>query len=195
MRQRLTSDDDLMQAAAAGDAAAFSEIVKRHQGWVRALMIAFVHNAEQAEDLTQDAFCRAFQHVDGYDPQGHFTAWLKRIAINLAKDFLCRQKQATFVPLHEWEEAPATDRRGDPLAELASGALRDDLRCAIERLPDEQRLALIMHYFGDMSLQDIGWALQCPVGTVKSRLFYALRRVRQTLTAMWDEEGDSDHDR
>ena len=91
-------------------------------------MIAFVHNAEQAEDLTQDAFCRAFQHVDGYDPQGHFTAWLKRIAINLAKDCLRRQKQATFVPLHEWEEAPATDRRGDPLAALATGALRDDLR-------------------------------------------------------------------
>jgi RNA polymerase sigma-70 factor (ECF subfamily) len=194
MRQRLTSDDDLMQAAAAGDAAAFSEIVKRHQGWVRALMIAFVHNAEQAEDLTQDAFCRAFQHVRGYDPQGQFTAWLKRIAINLAKDFLRRQKQATFVPLHEWEEMPATDRRGDPMAALATGALRDDLRGAIERLPDEQRLALIMYYFGDMSLQDIGWALQCPVGTVKSRLFYALRRVRQTLTTMWDEEGDPDHD-
>ena len=79
--------------------------------------------------------------------------------------------------------------------EQATGALRDDLRNAIERLPDEQRLALIMYYFGDMSLQDIGWALQCPVGTVKSRLFYALRRVRQTLTTMWDEEGDPDNDR
>ena len=63
MCQRLASDDDLMQAAAAGDPEAFSEIVKRHQGWVRSLMIAFVHNAEQADDLTQDAFCRAFQHV------------------------------------------------------------------------------------------------------------------------------------
>ena len=134
MRQRLTSDDDLMQAAAAGNAAAFTEIVKRHQGWVRALMIAFVHDAEQAEDLAQDAFCRAFQHVRGYDPQGQFTAWLKRIAINRAKDFLRRQKQATFVPLHEWEEMPATDRRGDPMAALATGALRDDLRGAIERL-------------------------------------------------------------
>jgi RNA polymerase sigma-70 factor (ECF subfamily) len=194
MRQRLTSDDDLMQAAAAGDRAAFSEIVKRHQGWVRSLMIAFVHNADQADDLTQDAFCRAFQNVEGYDPQGQFTAWLKRIAINRAKDFLRRQKQATFVPLHEWEEMPATDRRGDPIAALATGALRDDLRAAIEGLPDEQRLALVMYYFGDMSLQDIGWALKCPVGTVKSRLFYALRRVRQRLTTLWDEEGDPDND-
>ena len=65
MRQRLGSDDDLMRAAAGGDPAAFSEIVNRHQAWVRSLMIAFVHNAEQADDLTQDAFCRAFQHLDG----------------------------------------------------------------------------------------------------------------------------------
>ena len=195
MGQRLASDDDLMQAAAAGDPTAFSELTERHRGWVRSLMFAFVRDAEQADDLTQDAFCRAFQHLDGYEPQGHFTAWLKRIAINRAKDFLRRQKQATVVPLHECEEAPATDRRGDPLAALASGALRDDLRSAIEALPDEQRLAVVMYYFGDMSLQDIGWALQCPVGTVKSRLFYALRRVRQTLTTMWDEEGDPDNDR
>src|SRR5438445_9798234 len=167
MRHRLASDDDLMQAAAAGDPTAFSELTERHRGWVRSLMFAFVRDAEQADDLTQDAFCRAFQHLDGYEPQGHFTAWLKRIAINRAKDFLRRQKQATVVPLHECEEPPATDRRGDPLAALATGALRDDLRSAIERLPDEQRLALIMYYFGDMSLQDIGWALQCPVGTVK----------------------------
>jgi RNA polymerase sigma-70 factor (ECF subfamily) len=71
---------------------------------------------------------------------------------------------------------------------LASSALRDDLRAAIQALPDEQRLAMVMHYFGDMSLQDIAWAMKCPVGTIKSRLFYALRRVRQTLTARWDEE-------
>ena len=71
---------------------------------------------------------------------------------------------------------------------LASSALRDDLRAAIQALPDEQRLAMVMHYFGDMTLQDIAWAMKCPVGTIKSRLFYALRRVRQTLTARWDEE-------
>jgi RNA polymerase sigma-70 factor, ECF subfamily len=195
MPQHPSSDDNLMRAAAVGDAAAFAEIVKRHQGWVRSLMLAFVHHAEQAEDLSQDVFCRAFQNVASYEPQGQFTAWLKRIAVNRAKDHLRRQKQATLVPLDEWEELPATDRRGDPLAVLATGALRDDLRCAIERLPDEQRLALVMYYFGDMSLQDIGWALKCPVGTVKSRLFYALRRVRQMLTTIWNEEGNSDNER
>jgi RNA polymerase sigma-70 factor, ECF subfamily len=190
MCQRLASDDNLMQAAAEGDEGAFGELMRRHQGWVRALMMTFVRDAEQADDLTQEAFCRIYQHRDGYDAQGHFTAWLKRIAANLAKDYLRKQKQATLVPLDEWEELPATDRRCDPLAALASGVLRDDLRAAIEGLPDEQRLPVVMHYFGDMSLQDIAWAMKVPVGTVKSRLFYALRRVRGTLTALWDEEGD-----
>jgi RNA polymerase sigma-70 factor, ECF subfamily len=190
MCQRLASDDNLMQAAAEGDEAAFGELMRRHQGWVRAVMMTFVHNPEQAEDLTQEAFCRVFQHREDYDAQGHFTAWLKRIAANLAKDHLRRQKQASFVPLEEWEELPATDRRCDPMASLASGVLRDDLRAAIEALPDDQRLAVVMHYFGDMGLQDIAWAMKVPVGTVKSRLFYALRRVRGTLTALWGEEGD-----
>jgi RNA polymerase sigma-70 factor (ECF subfamily) len=190
MGQRLASDDDLMLAAADGDAAAFSELMQRHRSWVRSLMITFVRDAEQADDLTQEAFCRVYQHRDGYDAQGQFVAWLKRIAVNLAKDCLRRQKQATFVPLDEWEELPATDRRCDPMAALASGVLREDLRAAIEALPDDQRLPVVMHYFGDMTVQDIAWAMKCPVGTVKSRLFYALRRVRGTLTALWDEEGD-----
>jgi RNA polymerase sigma-70 factor (ECF subfamily) len=187
---RLASDDNLMKLAADGDQAAFGELLRRHQAWVRALMMTFVRDEAQADDLTQEAFCRVYQHRNGYDAQGHFTAWLKRIAANLAKDHLRKQKQATLVPLEEWEELPATDRRGDPLAALASGVLRDDVRAAIERLPDEQRLPVVMHYFGDMSLQDIAWAMRVPVGTVKSRLFYALRRVRGTLTALWDEEGD-----
>ena len=70
-------------------------------------------------------------------------------------------------------------------------AQREELLLLLKTLADEQRLTMVMHYFGDMSLQDIAWALKCPVGTVKSRLFYALRRVRATLTARWQqEEGD-----
>jgi RNA polymerase sigma-70 factor, ECF subfamily len=158
---------------------------------VRSLMFAFVRHEAQAEDLTQEAFCRAFQHADTYAARGHFVAWLKRIAVNLAKDSLRRQAHAPCVPFHECEETAIADHRFDPMMALASGALRDDLRAAIQALPDEQRLPVVMHYFGDMSLQDIAWAMKCPVGTVKSRLFYALRRVRQTLTTEWEEEGGS----
>lgn len=186
MRLRLASDDDLMQAAAGGDEDAFSELMRRHQSWVRSLMYSFARDHDQAEDLTQEVFCRAYRHAESYDPQGYFVAWLKRIAVNLAKDFLRKRKQATLMPLHELDDTLLEDRRFDPAAALASEVLRDDLRGVIQTLPDEQRLALVMHYFGDMSLQDIAWAMKCPVGTVKSRLFYALRRVRQALTTKWE---------
>jgi RNA polymerase sigma-70 factor (ECF subfamily) len=180
-----------MRAACGGEEAAFSELVRRHRGWVRWLMLAFVGDADQAEDLTQEAFCRVFRHAGDYRPQGNFPAWMKRIAINCARDYLRQQRRATFISLSGLEESLADTQPFDPAEALASGVLHQELRDAIEALPDEQRLALVMHYFGDMSLQDIAWALKCPVGTVKSRLHYALRRVRATLTARWEnEEGD-----
>lgn len=86
------------------------------------------------------------------------------------------------------DETSYEDNHFDPAAALASEVLHKDLRAAIHALPDEQRLALVMHYFGDMSLQDIAWAMKCPVGTVKSRLFNGLRRVRKTLTEKWEKE-------
>ena len=191
MCHRTAGDDDLMLATAMGDRAAFAELMERHRSWVRSLMFAFVRSDAQSDDLTQEAFCRAFEHADTYAARGHFVAWLKRIAVNLAKDYLRRQAHTTCVPFHECEETAIADHRFDPMMALASGALRDDLRAAIQALPDEQRLAVVMHYFGDMSLQDIAWAMKCPVGTVKSRLFYALRRVRVTLTAQWEnDEGE-----
>ena len=190
MCYRMAGDDELMRATAEGDPTAFDELVQRHQGWVRSLMVAFVHDAALAEDLAQEALCRAYEHAEGYETRGQFVAWLKRIAVNLARDALRRRKQATLVSLEECQETPSTDHQFDPAAALASEALRDDMRAAIDALPDDQRLPLVMHYFGDMSLKDIAWAVRCPVGTVKSRLFYALQRVRRTLTERWEEEGD-----
>jgi RNA polymerase sigma-70 factor (ECF subfamily) len=182
----VTSDDDLMQAAAEGDEAAFGELMQRHQSWVRSLIRAVVHSQEQAEDLTQEAFCRVYQHLGRYSAQGQFNAWLKRIAVNLAKDHLRRKTQATLVPLFEIEDMRVEDSRFDPVAALELGVMRDEVREAIRRLPQTQRLPLMLHYFRDMSLQEIALMMDCPVGTVKSRLHYALRRVRQSLTAKWE---------
>jgi RNA polymerase sigma-70 factor, ECF subfamily len=189
MPPRAASDDELVQAAAGGDDAAFSELMRRHRQWVCVLMRAFVHDPEQAEDLAQEAFCRVYRHAGDYTAQGSFIPWLKRIAVNLAKDELRKQRKASLVSLTEIEETLVSDKQSDPMAALASGVMREELREAIQRLPDEQRLALVMHYFGDMSLPDIAWAMQCPVGTIKSRLFYGLRRVRLTLTEQSEADG------
>ena len=107
MCRRLASDDDLIRAAASGEDAAFSELMRRHRDWVRRLMGAFVRDREQSEDLAQEVFCRVHEHIGEYVAQGKFTAWLKRVAVNVARDHLLRRKRAVLVPLDILENTPA----------------------------------------------------------------------------------------
>lgn len=188
MRGRFGSDDELMLAAAEGSEEAFAALMERHRDWVRWLLRSFVRDADQVEDLAQETFARVYRCREEYIPRGSFVAWLKRIAVNQAKDFLRRQKTRAESPLEDAEDLLVADRRYEPTAMLANGCMQEDLRAAIQYLPDEQRLPVIMHYFGDMTLPDIAWAMRCPVGTVKSRLFYGLKRVRQMLAARWTED-------
>lgn len=192
MRGRYGNDDELMLAAAEGSEEAFAALMERHRDWVRWLLRSFVRDADQVEDLAQETFSRVYRNRAEYVPRGNFIAWLKRIAVNQAKDHLRRQKTRAEAPLEESEALLIADHRAGPVSLLTNGCLQEDLRAAIGRLPDEQRLPVVMHYFGDMTVSDIAWALRCPVGTIKSRLFYGLRRVRQMLADQWTEECDGD---
>jgi len=183
-----SSDDALMQSVARNEADAFRTLMERHQPWVFSLLIAIVRNQQHAEDLTQEVFLRARQHAGKYTSQGEFASWLKRIAINSATDFLRKNRKFIAVGLEDIEKALADERWSSPVAALLTSTLREEVRTAIQSLPDDQRLVIVMRYFGDMSLQDIAWALKCPLGTVKSRLFYALRRIRQNFTPDQEQE-------
>ena len=189
------SDDDLICATGQGDKNAFNELMRRHRRWVFSLIRTYVDHREQAEDLTQEVFYRVCHALNQYQGGDRFAGWLKQIAVNLARDHIRKQQRNPFVDAEDdlEENRPHPDEPPfDPMAILNSHMLHHDLRTAIQMLPDDQRLTLIMHYFGSMKLQDIAWAMQCPVGTVKSRLFNGLRRVRRILTTRWseDEEGD-----
>ena len=184
-----SSDDALMQSVARNDGDAFRTLMQRHQSWVFSLLVAIVRNQQHAEDLTQDVFLRVRQHAGEYTSQGEFASWLKRIAINAATDFLRKERKFIAVGLEDIEKALADERSSSPVAALLASTLREEVRTAIQSLPDDQRLVVVMRYFGDMSLQDIAWAFQCPLGTVKSRLFYALRRIRENFTPDQEQEG------
>jgi RNA polymerase sigma-70 factor (ECF subfamily) len=202
---RGVTDAQLMHTVAAAAAAdadradratadqAFTELVRRHRPRVQRLVNAYVRNTEQAEDLTQEVFCRLYQHAGSYVHQGCFVAWLRRIAMNLAKNFLRRQRQTTWVPLTELSESEERmalgygdrhtniggDRRFDPVAALESSVLKEEVRTALWTLPDEQRQALVLRYFAGLSVAEIARVSACPEGTVKSRLSYGVRRLRQ----------------
>lgn len=185
---RAAGDDDLMQAALEGDESAFAELMRRHRGWVCGLMHAMVGNREQAEDLAQEAFCRVYRGRRDYAARGNFLAWLKRIAVNVARDFLRGDRRATFVSLDDLAETPARETGFDPFAALASRMLRQEIRDAVDALPPDQRQALVLHYFGGASIEEVAERMGCPVGTIKSRLHHARRRIREMLTAGQDRE-------
>ena len=184
-----SSDDALMQSVARNEEDTFRTLMQRHQSWVFSLLVAIVRNQQHAEDLTQEVFWRAREHAGKYKSQGEFASWLKRIAINAATDFLRKEKKFIAVGLEDIEKALADERWSSPVAALLKSTLKEEVRTAIQSLPDDQRLVVVMRYFGDMSLQDIAWALKCPLGTVKSRLFHALRRIRQTFTPDREQDG------
>jgi RNA polymerase sigma-70 factor (ECF subfamily) len=171
-----------MRAIVAGDATASAELTRRHRGWVCNLLYAFTRHKEQAEDLTQEAFYRVVRHADDYVGQGQFTAWLKRIVVNLGRNHLARSRIST-VPLSECAHLATDARKTDPMALVMDAATHTEIRQAILSLPEDQQRALILRYYSGMTVPQIAHLLECPEGTVKSRLFHGLRRVRQRIAA------------
>ena len=190
MHMRGHTDDDLMRAFAGGNEDAFAILVGRHRNWVCRLLNAFTHNPDQAEDLAQEVFRRVLQHAGRYRAQGQFVSWLKRIAVNQGKNFLTQKRRSILVPLSECQQIEAGGGCTDPLELLMAQAVRSEMREAILSLPESQKKAIVMRYFGAMSVQEIAAAMGCPEGTIKSRLFHGLRRLRLHMTPRSSEEGE-----
>src|SRR5690242_11707519 len=115
MRRRTANDDDLIRMVARGDAAAFAELMRRHRRWVHRLLLSFAHDADQAEDLTQEAFTRALRYAGSYHGRGAFITWLRRVAVNTGNLYARRRGQLALVPLEEIGEGIVADAEADPL--------------------------------------------------------------------------------
>jgi RNA polymerase sigma-70 factor (ECF subfamily) len=186
------SDDVLIAAVRQGDSTAFTQLVQRHWVWVCRLITAIVHDHAYAEDVAQEVFCQVYQHLDDYTPQGKFVAWLKRMTVNRARNFLRDHGRAIALGALVPQDRASTDRVCDPQMIMTSQLLQQEVRAALQTLPDEQRQVILRHYFGGQSVQAIAAALHCPIGTVKSRLFNGRSHMRRVLRALWTE-GDIQH--
>ena len=185
------SDKSLLEAHLKGDQAAFGELVRRYGDSVLGYLIRMIGNREQAEDLFQETFKRV--HEKAHTLKGpQFRAWLFRIATNVALDGRRRSRRFKTISLnHQYENdntdseqsgaiAPA-DNSSNPSEQALKAEQAEQVRRAIELLPERQRATLVLAYYQQLSYPDVAEVLGCSVGTVKTQMFRALKTLANKL--------------
>lgn len=189
----MLSDEQLMVRAAQGDADAFGELARRHEGWLRRFFYHLMWDHEDAEDACQETLVRVWLARERYRPRAKFTTFLFTVARNLWLHRLQkRSNRPPVVSLHDQlgpEGRAILDRLTAeydvPEAELLAGYERFRIRRAIDALPEGQRLVFVLAHFEELSYARIAQMLGLPEGTVKSRMWHAYRELRDKLC---DEE-------
>lgn len=172
------SDAALVEAARAGHTQAFDVLVERHQRAVYRVCYRFAPRHEDASDLTQDTFLRAYRALGSYRGQASFKTWLYRIAVNAGLSRVAQRTPATEL-LEEGHLTSNALEQTDIDIDRHRRAVK--VRAAIDRLPPRQRAAIIMKVLNDQSHEEAARALGCSVGTVKANVFHALRKLRHWL--------------
>ncbi len=185
----MTPDDDqqLVKRVQSGDKRAFDLLVLKYQHRILGLVVRFVHDPHEAQDVTQEAFIKAYRALANFRGDSAFYTWLYRIAINTAKNYLVSRNRRP--PSSDVDANDAEFYSGDhALKDMASPErlmLRDEIdqtvQQSIKQLPEDLRRALTLREFDGLSYEDIATVMQCPVGTVRSRIFRAREAVDKAL--------------
>jgi RNA polymerase sigma-70 factor, ECF subfamily len=187
-------DDKLVRAAQKGDMAAFEELVARHRDKIYARAFSMMRSEEDAVDLSQEAWVKGWQRLKQFQGDSSFVTWMTRIVINLCLDLLRKQKRhrAESIELLE-EEAGGVERQMpvvtvNPTEGLERSELRQRIDKALAQLSYEHRTVLILHEFEELEYKEIAKRMQCSIGTVMSRLFYARRKMANLMASYKREE-------
>lgn len=175
------ADADLVRAARRGDRDAFGGVVQRHQGRLFGLVLMMVRERAGAEEVTQDAFVRAYMHLDRYDESRPLYPWLASIAVRLAQNWLRAHGRTVR---HEGGSLDAAPEPGADAAALDTLIADERSRrtwTAVAALPSGERTAVILYYRDEMAVRDIARALGVTNGTIKTLLFRARRHLRLRL--------------
>jgi RNA polymerase sigma-70 factor (ECF subfamily) len=173
-----TADRDLLKACQRGDAGALSRLVDQHYDPLYRFLWRLCGSPEAASELTQDAFVRALERIHSFDGRARFSTWLHAIAINLWRDSRRRQPREPAVSLEELGD-PEAGARCDQ--EAIARLERREVRQAVERLPEAQRVAVLLFYYQGLSYAEIARLCDAPVGTVGSWIHHGIRALRKAL--------------
>jgi RNA polymerase sigma-70 factor (ECF subfamily) len=188
------TDADLVRQTLCGQSAAYNTLVQRYQRQVYNLAYRMLGNAEDAGDLVQDTFLRAYGALASFRQDASFLTWLYKIASNLCIDHLRSRKTRHALSLdaetEEGREPAASMRTSGPEEIAVRGAVQDVVHHAIQNLPERYRVVVIMRHLHDMSVEEIAHALELPTGTVKTHLFRAREMLRGRLRPVLEMEAD-----
>jgi RNA polymerase sigma-70 factor (ECF subfamily) len=191
------SDGELVQRARDGDRDAFRQLVERYQRRIATLALGMLRNREDALDVVQETFTKAYQSLDRFKGDASFYTWTYRIAVNLCIDQQRRDTklpQANLEPRHgerggERGEDPLgglpdPSEQGDPYQRARDAEIARELSRAIAELTPEHRAVILLREVDGLSYEEISHVLECPKGTVMSRLHYARRQLQERLRGL-----------
>jgi len=181
-------DKSLVRAAQKGDMVAFEELVSRHRDKIYARAYSMMRNEEEAIDLSQEAWVKAWQRLKQFQGESSFGTWMTRIVINLCLDQLRRHKRQRAESIEAMDEESGGVERHmpvvtvNPTERLERVELRQRIDQALGQLSEAHRTAIVLHEFEGMEYKEIAKAMDCSIGTVMSRLFYARRKMAVLLS-------------
>ncbi len=185
-------DNELVKRVQNGDMAAFDLLVRKYQHRIAALIGRYVNDWSECQDVAQETFLRAYRAIGNFRGDAQFYTWLHRIAVNTAKNHLVasgRRPPTDDIEISDAEVFDGATRLRDtdtPERELMRQEMEQTVMRAVEGLPEELRVAITLREVDGLSYEDIAQRMQCPVGTVRSRIFRAREAIDQHLRPLLD---------
>jgi RNA polymerase sigma-70 factor (ECF subfamily) len=186
------TDQELVRRVQAGDQSAFNLLVLKYQHRVLKLVGRFVNDPTEAEDVAQEAFLKAYRALASFRGDSAFYTWLYRIAINTAKNALVSQRRRPvdfdldLQDPDQYERQAKLKEADTPEGVLLTDEIRTVVEQAMEELPEDLRTAIVLRELEGLSYEEIAEAMDCPVGTVRSRIFRAREAIDKKLKPLLD---------
>ena len=187
-----TDDWQLVQRVQGGDKTAFDVLVLKYQHKIVKLVMRYVQDPSESLDVSQEAFIKAYKALPNFRGESAFYTWLYRIAINTAKNYLVARKRRPLdydVDLQDPTQYEMQARLSDvatPEGHALGEEVREVVSEAVEKLPEDLRMAIVLREMEGMSYEEIAEAMDCPVGTVRSRIFRAREAIDSRLRPLLD---------
>ncbi len=188
-------DEELVLRVQRGDKSAYDYLVIKYQHRIIQLVNRYIKDPSESQDVAQEAFIKAYRALADFRGEAAFFTWLYRIAINTAKNYLLSRSrrsanyQVDIQDAEALENAPQLQGLETPERELLNQEIIDAIKASIEELPEDMRTAIVLREFEGMSYEEIAEAMDCPVGTVRSRIFRAREAIDNKLNPLL-EHGD-----